>query len=66
MFETMISWLIDMLFTYITGVTVIAYVYNMVFRLSNVQMVTLKTFCAGGISANTIFQSTHMKKKNNY
>lgn len=37
-----------------------------VFRLCNVQLVTLKTFCAGDISANTSFQSTHMKKKNNY
>jgi len=29
MFETMTLWLIDMLFTHITGVTVIAYVHNM-------------------------------------
>jgi hypothetical protein len=60
-------WLIDMLFTHITGVTVIAYVHNTVFRLCNVQMITLKTFCTGDISADTGFQSTHMKqKKNNY
>jgi len=63
MFET--SRLIDMLFTHITGVTMIAYVHNMVFRLCNVQMVTLKTFRAGDISADTSFQSTHMKKNNN-
>lgn len=64
MFETMTLSLIDMLFTHITGVTVIAYVHNMVFRLCNVQMVTLKTFCAGDISDDTSFQSTHMKKNN--
>jgi len=28
-------------------------------------MVTLKTFRAGDISADTSFQSTHMKKNNN-
>jgi len=63
MFETKTSWLIDMLFTHITGVTVIAYIHNMVCRLCNVQIVTLKTFCAGDISADTSFQSTHMKKR---
>jgi hypothetical protein len=37
MFETITKWLIDTLFTHITGVTVIAYIQNMVFRLCNAQ-----------------------------
>jgi hypothetical protein len=53
-------WLADMLSNYLTKVTLIAYIQNMVCKLHDMQIAGLKNFCAFESSVAAIFHSTHI------